>query len=90
MVEIIVTMLRSMKDNKIYMPIFIWSTKECKVTAFEDRVLLTWEKPLEKVLRNYPDFNHSNTVIVDHKTCRLERNPTGNLVISTAFYVVEM
>jgi hypothetical protein len=60
------------------------------VTAFEDRVRITWKKPLEKVLRNYPDFNHSNTVIVDHKTCRLGGNPAGNLVISTTFYVVEM
>jgi hypothetical protein len=60
--------------------------KECEVTKFEDGVLIQWEKPLEKVFNTYPNFNHSNTVMIFHKTYRLGRNSDGNLIFSIALY----
>jgi hypothetical protein len=79
-----------MKDSKNYAPLFTWSAKECEVTAFEDGLPITWGKPLEKVFRNYPHFNLSNSVIVDHKSCRLGGNLPRNLIIPTPFYVEDI
>jgi hypothetical protein len=47
-------------------------------------------KPLEKVFKSFPNFNESNTTIMDHKACRLGGNPAQNLVIPTPFYVAKM
>jgi hypothetical protein len=82
--------LGRMKDSKNYAPLFTWSAKECEVTAFEDGLPITWGKPLEKVFRNYPHFNLSNSVIVDHKSCRLGGNLPRNLIIPTPFYVEDI
>ena len=90
MEEIVPALLGRIKDSKNYAPLFTSSTKEYEVTAFEDGVLVTWGKSLGKVFRSYPHFNLSDTVIVDHKSCRLRRNPIGNLIIPTAFYVEDI
>ena len=88
--EIVPALLERIEDNESHPPLFTWSTKEYEATDFEDGLPIAWEKPLEKVFRTYPDFNLSNTMIVDHKPCRLGRNPLGNLIIPTAFYVENM
>jgi hypothetical protein len=88
--EIVLAMLARMKDGGKFSPVFVWSGKECEVTKFEDGIPVTWRKPLQKVFWRYPDFSHSNTVMIDHKTSRLGGNPSGNLIIPTAFYVAEL
>jgi hypothetical protein len=88
--EIVAAVLGRMKDSKNYTLLFIWSAKECEVTAFEDGVPVTWTKPLGKVFKSYSHFNLSNTVIVDHKSCRLGENPVGNFIIPTAFYMEDI
>jgi hypothetical protein len=90
MQEVLATVLGRTKEITNCTPLFVWSGKECEVTACEDGVPVIWGKPLEKVFRSYPDFNHSNTVIVDHRICRLGGNSAANLIIPTAFYVAEM
>jgi hypothetical protein len=88
--DIIPAMLGRMKEGTTFKPLFVWSRKECKVTKFEDGIPLEWGKPLQKVFWRYPEFNHANTVMIDHKICRLGGNPATNLIIPTAFYVVEL
>jgi hypothetical protein len=83
-------MLGRMKDGSIVKPLFMWSTKQCEVTKFEDGIPLEWGKPLFKIFWGYPNFNHKNTVIVDHKLCRLGGNEAANLIIPTVFYVEEL
>jgi hypothetical protein len=63
-------MLRRMKEGSTFRPLFVWSGKECEVTKFEDGIHLEWRKPLQKVFWQYPTFNHTNTVMIDHKTYR--------------------
>jgi hypothetical protein len=60
------------------------------VTKFEDGIPLEWGKPLHKVFWRYPKFSHANTVMIDHKICRVGGNPVANLIIPIAFYVVEL
>jgi hypothetical protein len=90
MAEVVLAMLERMKDGSIVKPLFMWSTKQCEITKFEDRIPLEWGKPLRKIFWEYPNFNHKNTVIVDHKLCRLGGNEAANLIIPTAFYMEEL
>jgi hypothetical protein len=90
MKAVVDAMLGRMKDTKACTPLFVWSAKECEVTSFEDGIPLTWGKPLAKVFKTYPSFNRSNTVIVDHKSWRLEGNPAANIIKPTAFYVADI
>jgi hypothetical protein len=90
MADVVPAMLGRMKDGSTVKPLFMWSTKECEVTKFEDGIPLQWGKPLRKIFWRYPNFNHKNTVIVDHKLCRLGGNEAANLIIPTAFYVAEL
>jgi hypothetical protein len=87
--DIVQAMLRRMKEGTTFKPLFVWSGKECEVTRFEDGIPLEWRKPLFKIFWWYPQFNHANTVMIDHKICRLGGNPAANLIISTAFYVAD-
>jgi hypothetical protein len=88
--EIVPAMLARMKHGGNFNPIFVWSGKECEVTEFEDGIPLAWGKPIQKVFWRYPDFSHSNTVMVDHNITRLGGIPSANLVIPTLFYVAEL
>ena len=89
-VQALLALLDKIQDSRSHQPLFTWSAKECEATDFEDGLPVTWGKPLEKVFRTYPHFNLSNTVIVDHKPCRLGGNPLGNLIIPTPFYVEDI
>jgi hypothetical protein len=88
--DIVLAMLGRMKEGTTFKPLFIWSGKECEVTKCEDGIPLEWGKPLQKNLWRYPKFNHANTVMIDHKICRLGGNPAANMIIPTVFYVVEL
>jgi hypothetical protein len=68
--NVVPSMLRRMKEGSTFRPLFVWSGKECEVTKFEDGIHLEWRKPLQKVFWQYPTFNHTNTVMIDHKTYR--------------------
>jgi hypothetical protein len=68
----------------------VWSGKHCAVTKFEDGLPLEWGKPLRKVFWTYPAFNQSNTVLIDHKVCRLGGNKAENLIVPTPFYVADL
>jgi hypothetical protein len=72
------------KEFKAY---FVWSGKQCALIAFDDGALSAWDKPLEKLLEQYPRWNSLNIVIVDHKACRMDSNPSTNMIISTSFYM---
>jgi hypothetical protein len=87
--EIILAMLGRMKDGSKFCHVFVWWT-ECEVTKFEDRDPIAWRKPIQKEFWQYPNFSHSNTVMIDHKTCRLGENQYGNLIIPTTFYVAKL
>jgi hypothetical protein len=88
--DVVPSILQRMKEGSTFRPLFVWSGKECEVTKFEDGIPLKWGKPLWKVFWQYPAFNHTNTVMIDHKTCRLGGNPAANLIVPTAFYVAEV
>jgi hypothetical protein len=88
--EIVPAMLARMKHGGNFNPVFVWSGKECEVTQFEDGIPVAWRKPLQKVFWRYPDFSHSNTVMVDHNITRLGGIPSANLVIPIPFYVAEV
>jgi hypothetical protein len=42
------------------------------------------------VFHLWPTFNLSNSVVVDHKCCRLGCNPVANVIIPSPFYVENM
>jgi hypothetical protein len=88
--EIVPAMLARMKHGGNFSPVFVWSGKGCEVIQFEDGIPVAWEKPLQKVFWRYPDFSHSNTVMVDHNITRLGGIPSANLIIPTPFYVAEL
>jgi hypothetical protein len=88
--DIVQAMLRRMKEGTTFKPLFGWSGKECEVTRFEDGIPLEWGKPLFKIFWWYSQFNHANTVMIDHKICRLGGNPAANLIIPTTFYVANL
>jgi hypothetical protein len=83
-------MLARMKDGGKFSPVFVWFGKECEVTKFEDGIPVAWRKPLQKVFWRYPNFSHSNTVMIDHNITRFGKNPSRILIIPTTFYVAEL
>jgi hypothetical protein len=88
--DIVPVMLGRLKEGSTFKLLFVWSGKECEVTKFEDGIPLEWGKPLCKFFWRYPQFNHANTMMIDHKICRLGSNPAANSIIPTAFYVAEL
>jgi hypothetical protein len=45
---------------------------------------------LEIVLRKWPQWNLSNTVIIDHNSLRVNCNPRANVIIPTPFYLAQL
>jgi hypothetical protein len=88
--DVVPTMLGKLREGSTFKPAFVWSAKECEVTKFEDGIPLKWEKPLQKVFWRYPRFNYLNSIMIDHKICRVGRNLAANLIIPTAFYMADI
>jgi hypothetical protein len=81
MQEIVSEMLGKLKAGMNCTPCFVWSGQNCEPIEFEDGSPIAWGKPLEKVFHEWLCWNHSNTVIIDHKPCRLACNPSANVII---------
>jgi hypothetical protein len=90
MQEIAPAMLGRLKGGTGCSPCFVWSEQDYEVIEFEDGSPIAWGKPLEKVFCKWPCWNHSNTIIIDHKACRLACNPSTNVIIPPPFYVDEV
>jgi hypothetical protein len=88
--EIAAVVLSWLKDGQMFEPLFVWSGKQCEPTDFEDGEPICWGKPLSKVFHLWPTFNLSNSVVVDHKCCRLGCNPVANVIIPIPFYIQNM
>ena len=68
---------------------FLWLAKECE-EATEDIGVCKWKKPLSKVWGTWPEWNETNTVIIDHHRAMVDCNPIANIIIPPAFYVEDM
>jgi hypothetical protein len=88
--EIIAAVLAPLKDGPSFKPLFVWSGKHCEATNFDDGASICWGKPLSKVFEQWPAFNLSNSIIVDHKSYKVGCNPMVNVIIPTPFYVQDM
>jgi hypothetical protein len=49
--------------------------------------VLSWGKPLTKVFGQWPIYDATNTIIMDHKGFQVGCNFPGNVIITTPFYV---
>lgn len=79
-------MLEGLKGVKVE-PLFVWSGTvhgNSNVAHGNTREL---GKQLELVYASFPRFCAANTIIIDSKVGRVERNPDANVIMSTPFYV---
>ena len=79
----ILPVVEHMEDPK---PLFVWSAKECRLIHKSDDGA-KWGKPLTKVWKAWPQWNATNTIIVDHHAPRVECNPSANVIVPPSFYV---
>jgi hypothetical protein len=85
--NILPVLLGGLKGPVKYCPLFVWSGKNCEATGIDVGAFVTWDKPIAKVFEQWPAYNITNTVIVNHKGFRVGCNVPGNVIITTPFYV---
>jgi hypothetical protein len=90
MAEIVPAMLRRVQESSSVVPLFIWSQQECELIEFEGGAPVSWGKPLERVFQQWPYWDKSNTLIIDHKLERVNCNHGANVIVTKPFYVVDM
>jgi hypothetical protein len=90
MEEIVPAMLHRVNENGNLVPLFVWSQRECKSIQFEGGAPTVWGKPLWRVFDQWPWWNNSNTIIIDHKLERVGCNCGANVIVTRPFYVVDM
>jgi hypothetical protein len=90
MEEVVPTMLGMLRGDRQFVPLFIWSQKECQPVEFEGGAPILWRKPLERVYEHWPRWNKSNTIIIDHKVDRVGCNRGPNIIVPKPFSVVDM
>jgi hypothetical protein len=67
-------------------PLFTWAARDCElIDKDEDNQM--WGKPLSKVWAQWPCWNGTNTVILDHHEPRVDCNPQWNVIVPPPFYV---
>jgi hypothetical protein len=88
--EIVPAMLAGMQGEAQQAPLFVWSSIECEAVDFQEGSPVAWGKPLEKVFKNWPCWNYSNTLIIDHRANRVRCNPPMNVLIPQPFYVEQL
>jgi hypothetical protein len=88
--EIVPAMLAATEVDVEYAPLFVWSGIESEPVDFHDGTPIAWGKPLERVFQRWPCWNHSNTMIIDHKPCRVAYNPPVNFITPSPFYVEDL
>jgi hypothetical protein len=82
--------LGRLKVGPALAPSFVWSGQQSKAIDFDDGAPIAWGKPLEKVFHQWPYWNLSNTVIINHKASRVGSNPNMNILIPPPFYVQDI
>ena len=68
----------------------MWNGKQCEAVEFQGGTSIAWGKSLSKVYEKWPQFNATNTLIIDNKVSRVSCNPSSNVLISSPFYVAEL
>ena len=86
MEDVVAVMMRRFEGMDSHKPLFCWSAKEC-VDVSNDSGKPKWKKPLSKVWTNWPSWDASNTLIIDHIGALVDCNPIANIVIPPSFYV---
>ena len=86
MEDVVAEMMRRFEGLDSHKPLFCWSAKEC-VDVSNDSGKPKWKKPLSKVWTNWPSWNATNTLIIDHIGALVDCNPIANIVIPPSFYV---
>ena len=88
--DVVSTMLGRHSGGPLFKPLFVWSGKYCDAVEFEGDKPSSWEKPLSKVYKKWPQFSASNTIIIDNKASRVSCNPAANTFIAKPFYVADV
>jgi hypothetical protein len=88
--EVIPAMLGRVKCKEPVVPAFVWSMAECDEIQWWNNDPVAWGCPLEIVFRKWPQWNLSNTVIIDHNSLRVNCNPRANVIIPTPFYLAQL
>ena len=88
--EVVPTMMGWNVGGSQFSPLFMWSGKQCEAVEFQGGTPIAWGKSLSKVYEKWPQFNATNTLIIDNKVSRVFCNPSSNVVISSPFYVAEL
>ena len=88
--EVVPTMMGWNAGGPQFFPLFMWSGKQCEAVEFQEGTPIAWGKSLSKVYEKWPQFNATNTLIIENKVSRVSCNPSSNVVISSPFYVAEL
>ena len=90
MEDLVPAMLRRVNEDRNLVPLFVWSTRECEPMQLEGGAPTVWGKPLQRIFDQWPEWNHSNTLIIDHRRDRVGSNRGFNVILTRAFYVADM
>jgi hypothetical protein len=90
MEEVVPAMLRRVNESGNVVPLFVWSQRECEPIEFEGGAPTVWGKPLQRVFDQWPRWNNSNTVILDHKLEMVGCNRGANVIVTRPFYVADL
>jgi hypothetical protein len=85
--DVMLALLGRVERPVKYCPLFVWSGKNCEATGIDDGAFVIWGKSVAKVFEQWPTYNITNTLIVDHKGFRVGCNAPANVIITIAFYV---
>jgi hypothetical protein len=88
--DIVPAMLWKVEGDKKCMPLFVWSQQEYEPIEFKDGAPTLWGKPLRRVFDQWPQWNNSNTVIIDHKLDRVGCNHGNNVIVTKPFYIADL
>jgi NLI interacting factor-like phosphatase len=90
MEDLVPAMLRRMNEDRNLVPLFVWSQRECEPIQLEGGAPTVWGKPLQRIFDQWPQWNHSNTLIIDHRRDRVASNRGSNVLLTRPFYVADM
>jgi hypothetical protein len=83
--EMVPALLGRVKSREPLQLAFVWSQKECKELQWYNNQLVAWRCPLQAITRKYPQWDTTNTVIIDHKSLRVGCNPRRNIIVVKPF-----
>ena len=88
--EVVPTVMGWNVGGPQFSPLFVWRSKHCEAVEFQGGIPIAWGKSLLKVYEKWPQFNATNTLIIDNKVSQVSCNPSSNVIISSPFYVAEL